>query len=239
MKDFVGIIYRYTSPNNKSYIGQTRNECRRRQCWFDISRPYAGKKLEQDRIAFGPENFKYEILFKVESQDEDLLVQTLNEKEQYFINLYNTCNNGYNSNSGGCNYVISEDQLKARCIPILQYDLDGNFVQEWDSAKTAEEQTGIKACNIALVLKNIRYQTGGFIFRYKTEDFSYKIPITPNSTQKKIICKYDLEDNLLQEFESINAAAENCGVGRDCIRLYINGKNNHIYRGYKWRRKYE
>ena len=63
----------------------------------------------------------------------------------------------------------------------------------------AEEQTGIKACNIALVLKNIRYQTGGFIFRYKTEDFSYKIPIIPNNTQKKIICKYDLEDNLIKE----------------------------------------
>lgn len=31
---FVGIIYKYTSPSGKVYIGQTRNEQSRRQRWL-------------------------------------------------------------------------------------------------------------------------------------------------------------------------------------------------------------
>ena len=50
-----------------------------------------------------------------------------------------------------------------------------------------------------------------------------------------MIIKYTLDDEIVNKFDSINDAAKDCGVGRDCLRQYIDGKNNHIYRNFKWK----
>lgn len=38
-----GVIYKYTSPSNKIYIGQTTNEARRRAEWFYLKMYYSHK----------------------------------------------------------------------------------------------------------------------------------------------------------------------------------------------------
>nr|DAW71716.1 MAG TPA: intron associated endonuclease [Crassvirales sp.] len=39
----IGIIYKYTSPSGKSYIGQTTNEEYRRRMWFGTGRYTGGR----------------------------------------------------------------------------------------------------------------------------------------------------------------------------------------------------
>ena len=56
-----GIIYKYTSPTGKVYIGQTLDEERRRTEFLNKDVRYAGKRIENARHKYGPENFKYEI----------------------------------------------------------------------------------------------------------------------------------------------------------------------------------
>lgn len=51
--------------------------------------------------------------------------------------------------------------------PILQYDLDNNFIQEWPSAKICSDNTGLQRSKICCVCRGQRRQTGGYIFRYK------------------------------------------------------------------------
>lgn len=51
--------------------------------------------------------------------------------------------------------------------PILQYDLDGNFVAEYKSAREAEEITGIGHKMISRVCRGDRTYTHGFIFKFK------------------------------------------------------------------------
>ena len=50
---------------------------------------------------------------------------------------------------------------------VVQYDLDGNFIKEWDSIKEAQEKT--KSCHISMCCKgHKKYKTsGGYIWRYK------------------------------------------------------------------------
>lgn len=62
-----GIIYKYTSPSGKVYIGKTINEKRRRYSFYNLNRRYAGPKIERARKKYGPKNFKYEVIFKVSS----------------------------------------------------------------------------------------------------------------------------------------------------------------------------
>lgn len=56
-----GIIYKYTSPVKKIYIGQTTDERRRRKTFFNLNKSYGGEKIDRARLKYKPENFKYEI----------------------------------------------------------------------------------------------------------------------------------------------------------------------------------
>lgn len=93
-------IYKITNKiNNKSYIGISKNIYRR---WTDHkvrskdenNREY-NKVLYQAFRKYGIENFSFEIL----EEENDL--QKRKEKEQYYIKLYNSYNNGYNETTGG------------------------------------------------------------------------------------------------------------------------------------------
>lgn len=51
---------------------------------------------------------------------------------------------------------------------VYQYDLSGNFIREWPSVKSIEEETGINRGNIACCCRKVsHYKTsGGFIWSY-------------------------------------------------------------------------
>ena len=60
-----GIIYKYTSPSNKVYIGQTTNEKKRKRVFLnENNEDYAGLKINNARKKYGPKSFKYEVLEK-------------------------------------------------------------------------------------------------------------------------------------------------------------------------------
>lgn len=93
----IGIIYKYTSPSGKHYIGQTIDEKRRKQEFLNINNKYGGYKIHNARTKYGPENFEYEVLYTIIDEDSDKLIQLLNLKEQEYIKLYDSIENGYNS----------------------------------------------------------------------------------------------------------------------------------------------
>jgi hypothetical protein len=63
--------------------------------------------------------------------------------------------------------IGSESQKTKVRKPIVQYDLDGNYIKEWDSGKRAGLELGISKGNIANVLKGRSKTCGGFIWKYK------------------------------------------------------------------------
>jgi group I intron endonuclease len=90
-----GVIYCYHCiPTGKKYIGKTKNEKIRKR-----SHRYKAKKGVKNNFynavrKYGWENFVYGIIGEF-----DMLL--LEEKEIYYIDFYNTYNNGYNSSKGG------------------------------------------------------------------------------------------------------------------------------------------
>ena len=55
-----GVIYKYTSPSGKVYIGQTLNEYMRKFMWKNVNHPYAGPYINKARTKHGYSNFKYD-----------------------------------------------------------------------------------------------------------------------------------------------------------------------------------
>lgn len=97
-----GIIYKYTFPDGKVYIGQTRRhpEKRKREHLDEIIGPTNSGFWEAYKKLGNPE---YAELFQTERDDEDELVAELNAAETFFIQIFKADNPeyGYNKKSFG------------------------------------------------------------------------------------------------------------------------------------------
>lgn len=220
-----GIIYKYTSPNGKCYIGQTTNEKIRRKQWC-ITGPYAGVKINRARIKYGIVNFTYKVLVRNKySTIEDAKVD-LDRLEIYYIGLYDSYRNGYNCTIGGNTTLgykhtdttkskVSKgntgkrrtEEVKAKLSDIhkgikfssahkssiskalkgrkctwadkiinakptksiMQYNIDGSYINEYISVRDASNKTKIKMCTIYKCLSGDNKTAGGFIWKYKED----------------------------------------------------------------------
>lgn len=110
-KNHIGYIYKYTSPSQKIYIGQTTGTIRYRAGRNGIKYRSNGNTLFWKAInKYGFEKFILDILVTINAKTKLELIERLNTSEKYFINKYQSNNpkNGYNLTDGGNNYVMSD-----------------------------------------------------------------------------------------------------------------------------------
>lgn len=101
-KGYEGVNYRYMNLiNGKSYVGATIRELERRRSWANWSNAYSGSKIANARKSSKREDWKYEVLERSYSKEPVKLEKMVEEREAYYIALYDSCENGYNSNRGG------------------------------------------------------------------------------------------------------------------------------------------
>lgn len=102
---YKGIIYKYSitfvNGKEKCYIGQTCFEKQRRQDFLNKNVPYSGKRIDNARRKYGPENFKYEIIVIVICKTNEDRSELLNKLEMFYITLFDSFHNGYNNTIGG------------------------------------------------------------------------------------------------------------------------------------------
>ena len=102
MKD-LGIIYCWTNKlNNKKYIGQTVNPKRRYKEHLSSKN---NSLLDRAIQKYGESNFEYTVL-------EECPKSELDEREIYYISLYNT-----NKYKGGYGYNCTDGGLSGAAVP--------------------------------------------------------------------------------------------------------------------------
>ena len=97
----IGVIYKYTSPSGKVYIGQTTQEKRRRKTFLNLNKSYGGVKIDNARRRYSPEAFTYEVLCRMKFATAKDAQEKLDELEEYYIKEFDTYRNGYNMTFGG------------------------------------------------------------------------------------------------------------------------------------------
>lgn len=92
-----GIIYCFTFPNSKRYVGKTEKELQVRLNYHKHCSKYIKNHLYNAIRKYGWNNLKIEVLCECNSKEE------LNEKEKYFILQFGSTDpeKGYNLRSGG------------------------------------------------------------------------------------------------------------------------------------------
>lgn len=128
---------------------------------------------------------------------------------------------------------LSIAQRGKHATKILQYDLNGLFIREWDSIQMAEKHlniTGISAC-----CRGKCVSISGFIWKYFETNFSHKILSYSNKLIKFPVIKLDLQGNKLQEFDSIYQASKICNIDKDTISKCCSKKGYYKSAGgFKW-----
>jgi hypothetical protein len=182
-------IYKWVSPTNRIYVGQSKN-LKQREEWYrggGVSRTTM-TKLKRSFNKHGVNNHKFEII-------EYCDILELNNKEIYWGLYYNVLSSkGLNCKLGNQNCLFSKEtkqkmreaklgkkqspehlakRVKAHTgttrnnHPILQYDLQGNFIKEWDSISQAGNSLNNNGEQIRLVLKRGDNTIYGYKWFYK------------------------------------------------------------------------
>ena len=207
----MGYIYKVINNiNNKIYIGQTRRTIEIR--WkehirdsFKPSRSYTSI-LHSAIRKYGEEAFSVE---NIETCDNKIL----NEREIYWINYYDSCNNGYNISHGGNGYLKYEDE---------------ELLTLWDEGLSAGE-----------IAKQLDLCTDTVTRRLKTCDINEEEIIQRgikhrSKAMMKPIYQYDLKGNFIRGYESIEEAEKINNI------INIKANNGAIHKiagGYRWSRQ--
>lgn len=62
---------------------------------------------------------------------------------------------------------IAEKNRRNLSKSVLQYDLQGNFIKEWNSTREIERELGINHAGIVLCIQDKLKTSGGYKWRYK------------------------------------------------------------------------
>lgn len=125
---------------------------------------------------------------------------------------------------------------------VCEIDKDRNILNIWNSLVEAGEKTNLNRFKISNVCNGIRLTTGNRIFRFLDEKNQIIEPeVKVNQVQSNRITKtsrrvgaYDKNNNLIQEFDSLQLAAQFCGGNSSTISAVCRGKRNS-HKNYIWR----
>lgn len=97
---------------------------------------------------------------------------------------------------------------------IFQYDLDGNFLRQWDCMSDVKRELGLDVGHLCHVAKNDGF-AGVFLWSYSLKEMpKYK-------TVHSVILQFDQEGNFIKEYSCVTDAAKalNSSTGRICSCL--------------------
>lgn len=224
-----GIIYKATNTfNGKVYIGQTVAGLpkRRKQHYKDA------KNDESNLFHFAlyqyPNGFTWDVVDTFEG-DRESVIHALNVAEEYHILKYNSTDQrfGYNSTGGGYSSGRFAEHIRKRAQaiggdekPVLQYDENGHFVQEFPSINAVAAHLGKEKVHLKVITIGLHY---GYQWRLKRNEY-YPKNIDPykkalRSTVR--VAVYDGEGNLHGVYNSATEAARETGINVHNIRAEV------------------
>lgn len=208
-----GIIYKATNvATGEVYIGATTISLHERiNDHYNKATKNCGHKFQNAIREYGFESFIWEQI------DTGINTDELALKEKYYIQKFDSFNNGYNSDRGG--------GFKKT---IYQYNLTGELESTFQSLEEASKSSSISEESISHACVGDRKTSNGFYWTY-TSTFNLKEDI-----RKKKVVQYDFEGKTLNVFDSIIEASKQTEINKSSIAKCCRGERNKAG-GYIWK----
>ena len=119
---------------------------------------------------------------------------------------------------------------------VLQYNLNGNFIKEWNSITDASNFYNISISSITQCCQGILKSSYKYIWKYKTTDFPLIIPNYTKQYKCIPVLQYTLQNVFVKEYKSLTDASQKTNINAphisECIR-----KKRKTAGGYIWKSK--
>ena len=232
------LIYKVTNiKNNKVYIGQTvktlsqrKSEHKHRFLYED-----SHNKFYNALKKYGWNNFIWEIL----EESNDWTYDILDEKEKYYIQLYDSINNGYNILEGGICSRIDGEQMAISCgsKPFYAFNIKGEFLGEFVNKTDFSRQYDIPVQRIVEMVQNKTLSAKNIIvidkelytielLQYRLKNCIKKLPfIAINKTtgeQSQIFTS-------IEECKKVLNLPSNCHIG-EVLKNQRKSSNGYVFK---------
>lgn len=185
-----GFIYKITNNvNGKVYIGQTIQTVKERfyqHCATKCSDSVLNMAIHRAIKKYGKSNFTIEV---IEEVDKD----SLNDREKFWIEYYNSYNNGYNSTRGGQDSSTHCKELDTESI-IKEYN-SGKSLRSIGNTFKVDKQT-IKDL---LIRNNITLRTTRSYKLSQTDRLSIIEDVKSGIDRKLIMEKWSISKSYLSQ----------------------------------------
>ena len=238
--------------NGKKYIGSTNNFSRRKgeHLWMLTNNKHKNPHLQAAINKYNIENFVFNILEKVENTSE------LYIREQFYLDKYKTYDKsiGYNI----CKNAATPNTEKNK-KQVTQYDFEGNKIKTFNSLAEVARNLNCNYSAISNAAKGKSKSSQNYIWIF---DFEYSIELLNNkletikykdSLEKKLelaknpkkinkskfkpVLLYDINNNLIAEYESVLEASRQTNCSTESISGFCTGKYKRNFKNMKWKYK--
>lgn len=158
------LIYKATNiQNNKVYIGQTIKPLSHRISEHKCRAAYADShtKFYNAIKKYDWENFVWEVIEESNEWTQD----KLNAKEQYYIELYDSIQNGYNTLIGGQCSAVDGNEMAVICgsEPFYAFNIKGELLGEFVNKRDFARQYNIDVQRVVEMVQNKTLSTKNII----------------------------------------------------------------------------
>lgn len=122
----------------------------------------------------------------------------------------------------------------SRAKPVLQYDLDGNYVKEFVSANNADDELDLGHGSVYSACIGKKKSVGGYMWRFKQGGIQTKIdPYKKDSVKPVVQC--DKDGNVIKKWSSAKEAGKALNISASGITGCCKGyPKYHTAGGYRW-----
>ena len=242
-------IYKWTSPTNRVYVGQSKDLDDRKK-WYDSGgiKRASMPKLKRSFNKYGIENHKYDII-------EHCSIEQLDEREIYWGTHYNTLKQGLNCRLGNQNSIFSEStklkmsraNKKHKRTPEHEYNRQIALQKTWAGMrkenppkihykKRTDPHTPETKKLISERTKGIKKHTKEF--KNRLSELGKKRDMSKCKKKGKPILQYTLDGEFVKEWKNSSLATQALGGKKydDNIRSCIRGERKSSM-GFIWRSK--
>jgi len=238
--------------NQKIYIGSTKTSFairKNRHLRTLRKNAHYNEHLQNAWNYYKEKNFSFEILFiclpnECEKYETDFIKLYSSNKREHGYNIacvfpypfsYNMSENHNNEKS----IRKKEKAIKLNGLttdekgiskPFKLYDLNGKFIEEYKSAKEYSEKNKVKARGtLSGILRKRKLKYKNFIVLFSNEILTTEdILNIKKKMTKRPVDLYDLNNNHIKNFLSVNECAEFLNVKPSEIRMCCSGKRTRI-----------
>lgn len=219
----IGIYKIENLVNGKIYIGQSCNltariaEHKLSSRYNNPNKAEYNYPLSRALRKYGLKNFSFKIIEYCELSE-------LDEKEKYWINYYDSYKNGYNGTLGG------KTGPNYKEFPVYQYDLFGNFINEYSNIYEAAYKNNIFIGHLRNVLKEKPRHKTAKHYQWKKEKYDKIDSIFPKI---EITC-FSLKGEKIIDYSSFEEAEYYSGDKRreikGCCEKQLTSTHNFQWR---------